>query len=91
MSDEAIRSGAAEISSAIADEEGPSLATVISELGKASARIASAITADASPGNDSTGGSVGSLTEAVMGVTAGLCRIADAIESLAESVRESKP
>ena len=28
---------------------------------------------------------------AVMGVTAGLCRIADAIESLAEAVRESKP
>lgn len=39
-------------------------------------------------GHDETGGAVGSLTEAVIGVTAGLCRIADAIESLASAVRE---
>jgi tetrahydromethanopterin S-methyltransferase subunit B len=40
------------------------------------------------PGTDETGGSVHSLTEAVMGVTAGLCRIADALESVATAIRE---
>ena len=40
------------------------------------------------PGNDKTGGKVEILTESVMGVTAGLCRIADAINNLAEAVRE---
>lgn len=40
------------------------------------------------PGNDAAGGTVNSLTEAVMGVTAGLVRIADAISDLAEAVRE---
>ena len=45
---------------------------------------------EASPGHDENGGRVGCLTEAVMGVTAGLCRIADAIGDLAEAVRERK-
>jgi len=42
----------------------------------------------AAPGRDATGGAVGSLTEALMGMTAGLCRIAEAIGDLAEAVRE---
>ena len=41
-------------------------------------------------GKDSAGGTVECLTEAVMGVTAGLVEIADAIRSLADAVRESK-
>ncbi len=39
-------------------------------------------------GTDDTGGTVASLTEAVMGVTAGLCKIADAVDNLAEATRE---
>ncbi len=50
--------------------------------------VASAITPYASPANDAVGGHVESLTESVMGVTAGLCRIADAINNLAEAVRD---
>jgi hypothetical protein len=37
--------------------------------------------------HDASGGYVASLTEAVMGVTAGLCRIADAIDGLSSAVR----
>ena len=33
------------------------------------------------PGHDATGGTVDSVTEAIMGVTAGLCRIAGAIKA----------
>jgi hypothetical protein len=39
-------------------------------------------------GEDATGGRVESLTEAVMGLTAGMVQIANAIESLACAVRE---
>ncbi|TXH51882.1 MAG: hypothetical protein E6Q97_17540 [Desulfurellales bacterium] len=53
-------------------------------LGPQLSRIAQAISADAAPGTDETGGHVNSLTEAVMGVTAGLCKIAEAIEYLAD-------
>ena len=49
-------------------------------------RIAKAITADAGLGRDAAGGSVGSLTEAVMGMTAGLVQIATAIDRLAGAV-----
>lgn len=41
-------------------------------------------------GEDATGGKVASLTEAVMGITAGLCKVAEAIGDLAEAVRETK-
>jgi hypothetical protein len=44
--------------------------------------LARAVTADAAPSLDESGGYVGSLTEAIMGMTAALCRIANAIESL---------
>jgi hypothetical protein len=39
-------------------------------------------------GRDAAGGRVESLTEAVMGLTAGLVLIADSISDLAEAVRE---
>jgi hypothetical protein len=50
--------------------------------------IARAITANAVGGTDAAGGHVESLTEAVMGMTAGLIQIANAISDLAEAVRE---
>ncbi len=39
-------------------------------------------------GHDETGGYVTSLTEAVMGVTAGLCKIAESIDRYTEAMRE---
>jgi hypothetical protein len=48
-------------------------------------RVAHAITADAAGGRDENGGYVSSLTEAVMGMTAGLLKIAEAINSSSES------
>ena len=54
-------------------------------------RIASAVTPSCAAGHDETGGTVASLTEAVMGMTAGLVRIAEAISDLAEAVREKQP
>jgi len=52
-------------------------------------KLARAITPlSALAGTDAAGGSVESLTEAIMGVTAGLVQIADAIGDLAEAVRE---
>ena len=41
-------------------------------------------------GNDATGGYVTSLTEAVMGVTAGLCKIAEAIHGLGQVVIDTQ-
>lgn len=40
-------------------------------------------------GNDAAGGHVASLTEAVMGVTRGLCCIAEALDNVAQAIRES--
>ena len=58
---------------------------VIDALARAVRLNASAITPlDTGPGTDSAGGTITSLTEAVMGVTAGLFEIASAIEHLAE-------
>ena len=60
---------------------------VVSDLASKAAKIAQAITPrDAVAGQDAAGGHVSSLTEAVMGVTAGLCQIAGAIERLADAV-----
>jgi hypothetical protein len=51
--------------------------------------LANAVTpSGALAGTDAAGGRVESLTEAVMGVTSGLLEIADAINNLAEAVRE---
>jgi len=62
---------------------------VINYAACSASRIANAITPrDAAAGKDATGGTIASLTEAVMGVTAGMVRIADAIGDLAEAVRE---
>lgn len=51
--------------------------------------LSSSITPHNASGTDATGGTVGSLTEAVMGATAGLVKIAEAIHNLADAVRES--
>jgi len=48
--------------------------------------IANAITVSAFPGTDATGGRVESLTEAVMGMTAALVMIAEAISDNANAV-----
>lgn len=51
--------------------------------------IAETIYPSCAGANDASGGHVRSLTEAVMGITAGLCNIADAINNLADAVRET--
>jgi hypothetical protein len=43
---------------------------------------------DRYPGTDATGGGVGSLAEAFMGITAGLVRLADALSEHADAVKE---
>ena len=68
-----------------------SLVGEISELSLNAKKIANAITPlDAVPSADATGGHVRSLTEAVMGMTAGLVKIADSIQELAYAVAELK-
>jgi len=64
------------------------IAEAVEHLAASSQHIADAITPAGAPGTDAAGTSVWSLTEAVMGITAGLCEIASAINNLAESVRE---
>lgn len=73
-----------------ANMEAANLVDVIDKATYRLAAIAQAITAPVTPGHDATGGNVGCLTEAIMGVTAGLCRIADAITELANAVSSSK-
>lgn len=51
-------------------------------------RLAASITPCIQGNDDASGSHVESLTEAVMGVTAGLCRIADAIEMVAERMEK---
>lgn len=46
--------------------------------------------ASTTPGHDAAGGMVASLTEAVMGITGGLVRIAAALYDLAAAVREGQ-
>ena len=63
--------------------------TAVIELAETANRIAKAITPqDAAAGCDATGGTITSLTEAVMGITGGLVQIANAIQSLAEAVNQ---
>lgn len=50
--------------------------------------VRKAITPCVAGNHDATGAYVESLTEAVMGMTAGLIKIAEAISELAEAVRE---
>lgn len=58
------------------------------KIGISLGSIADAITATGAPGTDEAGGTVASLTEAVMGVTAGLVRIADALNRIADAITE---
>ena len=58
------------------------------ELRSALLPVAESITAIAAPGTDAAGGTVTSLTEATMGITAGLCNIASAIEAVADAISE---
>jgi hypothetical protein len=60
------------------------------ELVFAVRRLGNAVTANVVGGQDATGGHVECLTEAMMGVTAGLCRIAEAIEGLADALRPGR-
>lgn len=51
--------------------------------------IADAITPiGAMRGTDAMGGSVGSLTEAVCGITAGLAAVAEAMNNIADAIRD---
>jgi hypothetical protein len=71
------------------DERRAAIATM-DELIRAYYSVANSIApTDGSTGKDAAGGTVGCLTEAVMGVTAGLMAIAAAINHLAE-VEERK-
>ena len=63
-------------------EDFANVVDVIDSLVTQASRVAQAIVADAGPGTDASGGTITSLTEAVMGVTAGLHAIADAINNL---------
>jgi hypothetical protein len=73
------------------DGHGASVADLLGELALATDRVALAITPDASPGTDASGGVVMSLTEAVMGITSGLHSVAESISDLAQAVRENSP
>ena len=57
-------------------------------LGRRVSAVAEAITAPASPGQDEAGNTVMSLTEAVMGITAGLFAISESIQHLAEAIKD---
>ncbi len=62
--------------------ESANVVDVLNDLSNNTWKIANAITPfDVLPGNDSTGGVICSLTEAVMGVTSGLMAIANAIKA----------
>lgn len=53
--------------------------------------IANSITpSNAAAGKDCCGGSVDSLTEAVMGITSGLCEVASALREIAEAIRDKE-
>lgn len=67
--------------------ENANVVDAIAYVARAAHRVADSITPKIAPGTDEAGGHVESLTEAVMGVTSGLFRIAEAIESLAEAVK----
>jgi tetrahydromethanopterin S-methyltransferase subunit B len=61
----------------------------LDSLAEAIQAIARAVTpTDAMPGRDASGGVVTSLTEAAMGISAGLNRVAESLESIAAAIRE---
>jgi hypothetical protein len=57
-------------------------------IAKAIDGLAAVIKPAAAPGTDATGGHVDCVVEAMMGQTAGLVAVADAINNLAEAIRE---
>jgi len=63
---------------------------VLDALAQSTYRVSTAICGEACPGTDDAGGRVGCLVEAVMGVTAGLVKIAASISDLAEAVRDTR-
>jgi len=76
----------------VADQnlEPANVVDVVNYLALATGRVANAITPrNAAPGHDATGGTVTSLTEAVMGLSDGAVQIANAINNVAEAIRES--
>lgn len=61
----------------------------IESLADNAGKIADAITPrNAAHGIDATGGTISSLTEAVMGLTAAMMQIAHAIESVASAIEQ---
>lgn len=69
--------------------EPANLVDVVANLAYQTGRIANAVRPPGvAAGNDDCGGHVDSLTEAVMGITTGLCEIASSIRQLADAVRE---
>jgi hypothetical protein len=72
------------------DHDDRSIEAQVSDLAAATFRVAAAITPNICGGKDASEGHVESLTEAVMGITAGLFEVAGAIRELAEAVREQE-
>jgi hypothetical protein len=68
--------------------ENANVVDVINQLANATRYVANAITPPVAGSSDATGGHVESLTEAVMGMTKGLCMIAASIDSLAEAIKD---
>lgn len=72
-----------------ANGECANVVDTLNRISLAASQIARAITPDhAAPGHDATGGTIMSLTEAMMGVTSGLVCIAESISELASAVRD---
>ena len=87
---QAIRDGLA--STALYNRQGDhaNIVDVAADVSTGVTRIADAITPRSSCGIDASQRYISSLTEAVMGTTAGLFAIANAIDNLAQAVRERK-
>jgi hypothetical protein len=70
-----------------ADFDEDEVAMAVNGIAVAIEHLADGITPlDALPGHDAAGGTVTSLTEAVVGLTAGMFKIAEAIERVAEAL-----
>ncbi len=67
------------------------MSTPTDQITAAVRNLANAITPSSALGtNDATGGYVTSHTEAIMGITSALCKIAESISDLADAVRETQ-
>jgi len=66
-----------------------SIVDAVDGVGWCVRKIADAITPhDAAPGHDAQGGTVSSLTEAAMGLTAAMSSVASAIREVADAIRD---